>query len=189
MEEVPISLLVALMFVTLLSIGIANILASLAAVVAQRTPRIKEGLLIGWLFLILVAHFELFWNTLDILTIEEWEFAGFLYIVTGPILIFFAASVLIPDLKEITTEGITKHYDEVRQRFFVLVALLQGWTMGVDLIFGGGFEEFSVQGILMLLLAVVLAASARARVQVAGTLAAAAVTIGMVSLRSLGTVN
>ena len=39
-----------------------------------------------------MLHLDLFWNTLEILSVEEWSFAEFLYIVLGPVLLLLATT-------------------------------------------------------------------------------------------------
>ena len=91
--EISNSLLVAMMFVMILSIGIVNILASLASTIDYRTNQGHKGICISWIILLLLAHFNLFWHTIEIMSIGTWGFVGFLYIVTGPILIFLQATL------------------------------------------------------------------------------------------------
>ncbi len=86
--DVTSSLLVAMMFVMVLSIGIGNILMGLSALLNQRSPREIDWLPTSWVLLLLLQHLHMFWHTITILKAEEWGFGGFLYVVTGPILLF-----------------------------------------------------------------------------------------------------
>ena len=68
--DVSHALLVALMYVTILSLGIANILGSLADAVARPPSSQFDSFHTSWSLLVLFAHFDLFWQTLEILGVE-----------------------------------------------------------------------------------------------------------------------
>ena len=95
--EMSSALLVMIMFVVLLTIGIGNILMSLAAMVDRRSPVAASRMHIAWIVLLLLVYFNLFWQTLDVLSIENWTFSEFLYLILGPVLILFASQVLLPN--------------------------------------------------------------------------------------------
>ena len=64
----------------------------------------------SWLLLLLLAHFNLFWHTIDLLTVEEWEFEEFLFTIAGPISMFFCTQVLLSEVGD--GDG------DVRERYF-----------------------------------------------------------------------
>jgi hypothetical protein len=123
------------MFVMILSMGIGNLLGGLAVAVNQRSAFKTSRIHTGWLILVLLIHFNLFWQALEILSIEEWEFGSFLFVVTGPIILFLAVSIILPDPSEESNDG-NEYYFAVAPQFFLLMAILQLWTIGVDLFVG-----------------------------------------------------
>ncbi len=136
--EFSSALLVAMMFVVLLSIGIGNILMSLAAMVDRRSPVTASRMHISWIVLLLLVYFSLFWHTLDVLSVENWTFGEFLYVILGPVLILFAAQVLLPNASHADAGDLSDNYFEVSRPFFLLLAASQIWVNGVDLILGDG---------------------------------------------------
>jgi hypothetical protein len=134
--EVTNALLVAMMFIVLLTMGIGNIIAALAAIIDKRTPMKADPVHTSWVLLLLLMHFNLFWHVLDILSIEHWAFLEFLYIVAGAAIMFFATHVLLPDATSTATD-VRSHYFDVRRQFFVLLGLLMIWSIGVDVILAG----------------------------------------------------
>ena len=183
--EISNSLLVAIMFVLILSLGIANIVAALASLVG-RTPTIKvDPLHVNWTLILLLIYLNLFWHTTDLLVIEQWAFAGFLYIVAGAILIFFATSVLVPEASLGDTD-LRAHYFQVSRRFFSLLALLQVWIIGADLILTGEMTTAGIGNAVALGLIVVLASTQQLRVHVAGTAVTWVLYVAAMSLRSAG---
>ena len=144
------ALLVAIMFVVLLSIGIGNILMSLAAMVDRRSPVAASRMHISWIALLLLVYFSLFWHTLDVLSVEDWTFAEFLYVMLGPVLILFASQVLLPNPSSTDVGELNERYFEVSRPFFLLLAASQIWVNGVDLILGGGLTRSGgINGVAM----------------------------------------
>ncbi len=94
------TMLVALMFVTILSMGIGNILGTMADIFNHATSARRDRVHVGWIVFLLLVHFNLFWYTKAILDVEVWRFGGFLMAMAGPVLIFFATNILLTDPPE-----------------------------------------------------------------------------------------
>jgi hypothetical protein len=171
--EITSGLLVALLFVTLLGLGIANVVAAMAGVVGGDRERRPDGLLAAWTVLLLLVYLELFWHTVDLLNVAEWQFTGFLYVILGPILLFFATNVLLPGAS--VPEGVSarEHYLSSSSRFFGLLALVQVWIIGVDQLLGSGFTTATALTAAAAVLVAVLASTRRTAVHVVGTVVAA----------------
>ena len=184
--EISNTLLAAIMFVMILSMGIMNILSWLAGIVNHRSEQKIGWILVNWLVLLLIAQLNMFWHTLDIISIEELKFGGFLYIVTGPILIFFATSVMLPGESQAESNDMRGHYFGVSRKFFAILALMQLWDMGVDMVLGKGFSGVGIFSVVMLALALVLMSSRHARLHTAGTAVAWVLFLTFVSLRGFG---
>ena len=186
--EISNTLLAAIMFVMILSVGILNILSWLAGIVNHTSENKIGWILVNWLVLLLIAHFNMFWHTLDIMTIEDLKFAGFLYIVTGPILIFFATSIMLPGASQAEYNGMRRHYFGVSRRFFAILALLQLWDIGVDLVLGRGFSGAAILSVAMLALALAMMSSQNARLHILGTIVVWLLFLTFLLLRGLGVV-
>jgi len=130
-----------IMFVVLLTIGIGNILMSLAAMVDRRSPVAASRMHISWIVLLLLVYFNFFWQTLDVLSIENWTFSEFVYLMLGPVLILFASQVLLPTPSSADAGELDERYFEVSRPFFLLLAASQVWVIGVDLILGDGLAR------------------------------------------------
>lgn len=184
--DVSSSLLVAVMFVIILSMGIGHILVAAAAMVDRRVARRIDVLHVNWTILLLLIYFDLFWHTLDLLSTEQWGFASFLYIMTGAILIYFATCVLLPDMPADESLDKRAFYFEVSRQFFLMLALLQVWIIGVDVLLGGGFTSAGIVNLSTLLLALLLASSRKTTFHVGGTVVAWVLFVGSMVARSLG---
>ena len=186
--EISNTLLAAIMFVMILSMGIMGILSWLAGIVNHRSEQKIGWILINWLVLLLIAQLNMFWHTLDIVSIENLKFGGFLYILAGPILIFFATSVMLPGESQAESNGMRGHYFRVSRRFFVIIALLQLWDIGVDLVFGKGFTGGGIFSVAILVVALALTSSQNAKLHILGTVVAWLLFLATLLLHSLGVV-
>lgn len=179
------AMLVMLMFVVILGLGLASLLTTLASLVNRRSRIRAHWLHVNWIVLLLLAYFNLFWHSLDILEIEAWGFGGFLFIIAGAIIIFFAASVLLPaPLGE--GQDTRSAYFSVTRQFFLLYALAQAWLVMVDLLYGGGYTPASVFNSIGAGLGTFLALSQSVRTHAVGTALAWALMIGALLLRGGG---
>jgi hypothetical protein len=161
--EISSALLVAMMFIVLLTIGIGNIIMTLASMVDRRSPVTASRLHVSWIVLLLLLYFGFFWHTLDILAVEEWEFGSFLYIMLGPVLIIFASQVLLP---QGDGTDVDENYFGVSRPFFLFLAASQLWVNGADLILKDGLTRAGALNGVAAVFVLVLAFSSSRRVHV-----------------------
>ena len=184
--EITNALLVAMMFIVLITMGVGNIIVGLAVLVDKRTPVKADTVHTSWVLLLLLLHFNLFWHVLDILSIEEWKFLEFLYIVAGAMLIFFATHLLLPDPSSADAGDLRAHYFNISRQFFSFLALLQVWILGVDLLLGKGFTSAGIFNVIALVLFVILALVSRPKVHSVGTGVGWLFFIIVMAVRALG---
>ncbi len=187
--EVSGSLLVAMMYVMVLSIGIGNILMGLSSLIHRHTFREVDWLPTSWLLLLLLFHMNLFWHTLAILDVEEWGFGGFLYVVSGPTLLLLATSLLLADPALAEPGEPRLHYFRVAARFFPILAILMLWLIGVDFVLGVGFTGDDVWNVLSLLLFLFLSRTQEFHVHTVATAATWVLSVSLMTFRSLGIVS
>lgn len=165
MEDLDI-LLTAFMFITILSLGIAGVLASLAEVVRNVGRERRDGLLVSWTLLLLFVYFHLFWHTSDIAALEHLDFALLLFVETGPILLLFASEIMTGALSASAIEGPGA---SVRQRrFFVVFGLLQVWSLCTSFVWGLGFTFANTLDLVLLLVCIALATSRSRPLHISG---------------------
>jgi hypothetical protein len=183
--EVSHSLLVTMMFVIILSMGIGNIIITLANVVNRRSTLRSDKLHTSWMIMMLLVHFNLFWHALAILDVEEWEFPDFLFMIAGPVLAFFSTSVLLPDASDSDADDVRGHYFNSAGQFFFLLGLLQLWIIGADFFLGNGFTVGSTFNLAVAALAFVLAMSKSPVLHRGGAVAGWTVFLTMEVLRGM----
>ena len=187
--EITNSLLVAMMFVVLLTIGISNIILALAVLVDRRTPVKPDAMHTSWVLLLLLVYFNLFWHVLDILTVADWNFLEFLYIVAGAMLLFFATHVLLPDASSAGANDLRAHYFGISRQFFFFFTLQQAWIVGVDFVLGNGFGPASSFNLVAFALALALMSSQQAKIHSLGTGVAWLLFFAMMVVRGLGIID
>lgn len=160
------TLLVAFMFITILTLGIASVLAELAEVVRHLGRAKRDGLLVGWTLLLLFAYFTLFWHTADIALLEDWNFGLFLFAETGPVLLLFATQIMLGALSTDLDEDPEAAMSQ--GRFFVIFALLGVWSICVGFVLGFGFTIESALDLVVIVTCLLLAFSKSQTVHVAG---------------------
>ena len=161
----PTTLLVAIMYVTIVATGLINLLMTLADIVGAR--RKTDPLHTGWIVILLLAYLGFFWETTAILDIEGWDFLSFLSFISGPIALLFATNLITASADPDEGKMLDEYYFEQSARFFLLLALVQAWIVGLDTIFSA-FGVTTWLTILTGLLFVVLMISKNYRVHVGG---------------------
>jgi hypothetical protein len=130
----PTTLLVAIMYVMIISIGLSNLLMVLSDLAGGRIKS-PDRTHFSWLLLLLFAYFSYFWQTTEILDIDSWNFLRFMAFLTGPVCLLFSTNLLIvmPDTDDISPAD---HYMQHSNRFFLLLGLFHVWIVGLDYLTG-----------------------------------------------------
>jgi hypothetical protein len=167
MDNLP-TLLVAIMFVTILAMAIGNILMTCAEIAGGLRRPMPERIQLSWIFLMLLALLSLFWETTVILDVDKWQFFEFLYVIVGPMILLFASSVIITPLHDEQSGESHSHFIELSGRFFFMLALHEVWILGLDYWYAS-LSTISIINVVMLCLFLVLAATSSLRVHTIGT--------------------
>lgn len=127
----PTTLIVAIMYVTIISIGLSNLLMALSDIIGRRVV-FPDKIHLSWLVLLTLAYFGFFWQTTLILEVENWQFLYFVAFLLGPVCLLFATNMLIsmPEYAEQKRE----HFLEISNRSFLLLGLFFGWIVGLDVV-------------------------------------------------------
>mgnify|MGYP001822857023 CR=1 FL=1 len=158
----PTTLLVAIMFVTIVVTGVVTILMCLSEWVAGHQK--IAPLQISWLLFLLLTHLNYFWNTTLLLEVEGWTFLAFIGFIAGPIVLLFATNMItVVAPEESGTSDVGRHYFELSRRFFLLLFLVQAWLVGIDYSFGSVTYSTYLAGLTgLVFLALILTKSVRA---------------------------
>ena len=178
------SLLVAMMFVTILSMGIGNVLMALPPLIDRQSHVNVGRLQLAWIVLLLLLHLDLFWQVRVILEREAWSFVEFVFTETGPILLLLATSFLLPDPSREADDPFD-HYRAAAPLSFTLLAVMMLWIPALDLYFGGALQPENALDVALAALFGLLAVARSARLHVAGTAIAWIVFVCGVGVRAV----
>jgi len=161
----PTTLLVAIMYVTIIATGLISALMALAEIVGgqRKTAPIHTA----WILLLLISYFSFFWETTAILELEGWDFLSFLGFIAGPIVLLFATNLIIaaPDAQGDGT--LDEFYFDLSGRFFALLAIVQVWIIGLDVVFEAITYDTYLTACIGILF-IVLVVSKNQRLHIAG---------------------
>ena len=165
----PTTLLVAIMFVTIVVTGIVNILMFLSSLLAGESK--ASTLHTSWLILLFVIYLCFFWQAQLILEIDGWQFLSFIGFILGPIALLFAANLVTVGHKGDDQTGLSEFYFSFSKRFFLLMLFVQVWGIGLDITFESIDWVTYLDGLIGILF-VALAISKSDRLHVAGAILA-----------------
>ena len=183
------TVLVALMFVTILSMGIGNILVTLADVFNHATRSRRSGVHVAWIVLLLLVHFNLFWETKELVDREVWRFGDFLLVIAGPVLLFFATNVLLTDPSERESVDLERFFVALGRRFFLMLVAVQAWILVVAFTLIGGLSSSDTFNIAFGVLLLFLMLKSAHRIQVAGVVVAWVLALLSMVLRGAGLIS
>lgn len=183
-------MIVALLYVTVVSFGLAGLLGNISAALRKGNGIELAPVHMHWILILLVVHFNMAWHAVYITNITDWHYYGFLFIVLGPIIAFFAANAVAPaPLPDTSTEALMKQYWDMKPILVRLFIILQCWTIGADLMLNRGFTGSGILNGLLLLIALALNFSNEKKVHQFGIGGIWLVYVVAIVLRSLGTID
>nr|WP_199045004.1 hypothetical protein [Dyella sp. ASV24] len=88
---------VAMIIVMLVGLGITRILSCVASVNRSRNAARPDWVSLTWAASIFLMELDLWWSLYDMaMRIENWTYPTFLMLVIDPLLLFFAAVMILP---------------------------------------------------------------------------------------------
>lgn len=126
----PTTLLVAIMFVTIVVTGLVNILMFLSTLLAGKVK--THPLHINWVVFLLVSYLNFFWHTTLILEINGWTFLSFVGFIIGPIALLFATNLMVEAPDSETRSVIEQFYFRISKLYFMLLVVVRLWIVGLD---------------------------------------------------------
>jgi hypothetical protein len=188
--NISYTLIVALMFITILSFGLANLLLSLAEILNNKKNNKVSIVHLNWIVILLIIHFNMAWHAVLIATYRSWSFYTFLFSVLGPMLAFFTTSIIAPcatvDKQPAT---LISNYLNIRQQFFVFFAMIQAWGIGADYLVRRITTGSAVFNMLLIILAIIMFKTNSYQKHVYGVVVAWSLYITAIVLRSLAIIN
>ena len=72
--EISYTLIVALMYVTILSFGLASLLTSLGLLIKENSTTKVSSVHLQWILILLIVHFNMVWHAVYFTSVESWSY-------------------------------------------------------------------------------------------------------------------
>lgn len=121
---------ISVMFGVIMGMGVVYILIAIAEIIRGFGSEIKPYWLhTAWVFFLLLLHFHVWWGLWDFQNITEWNYFTYLFLLTGPILLFISAALIIPEDRNTSQINLKEYYYKNNSNFFVTLSLTVIWGM------------------------------------------------------------
>lgn len=149
-------MLVIVMFATILTLGMANTLMAIAGLINEKREKGQYWINNSWLLWLFIMHLNMYWYSSHIAKVENWGFPGFLHIIAGPVLLFFATSIFLNRDSGIEETAETRYFN-ISRRFFMFFAFLQIWIISTDFLLESGLTGSCSFNLLLMVMGFILA--------------------------------
>jgi len=113
-------------------LGIVRLLSTLAEYLRRR-DRIEVGHFWAYSLLLLfqfVLHVLFWWAMFGVASVGAFNFVGYMYLLIGPVCIYLATSLLIPDVESDTkTVDLRHQYFRLAPSHFTVIAIMWFWAV------------------------------------------------------------
>lgn len=119
-------------------LGIVRWLTALAEYVRHKDTLQLVSYRVFLLFAVFqfILHVLLWWSLWGIRAVETFDFLDYLYLLTGPVLLFLGSSLLVPNAAEHQVD-LQAHFTNVRRAYATTLALAWVWTLFLWPVFKG----------------------------------------------------
>lgn len=118
------------------------------------------------LFLVLqfLFHVLLWWTMWDMRSLETFNFLSYLYLLMGPILLYVATSLLLPNFDEEQVLDLRDRYYHLAPSYFTVMSLLWLWSISFWPVLVGVWSPDTPLIVAALVVSLILRFSSHARV-------------------------
>ncbi|MFC1689406.1 hypothetical protein ACFL07_07105 [Pseudomonadota bacterium] len=124
----------------------------------KRRKQVRPYWLHGaWLVLLLLVYFHVWWSFWEFRLATNWNYLAYLFLLTGPVALFTASSLLIPDLGESSEVDSKSFYYHNHRSFFAAMSVAVTWGISVYPVLFGQLDPIFEWLLLFLAVMVTLA--------------------------------
>ena len=95
---------------------------------------------IAWIIFLLLLHFHVWWGLWDLQQITSWNYFTFLLLLAGPVLLFVAVAIIIPENQPINNIDLRKFYFKNNAKFFLTLSFAVIWGLSLYPVFFGKMD-------------------------------------------------
>ena len=125
-----------------LGLGIANLLAGLAALVRRRAQVAMYWPVPVWIVTLFLIHVQTWWAMFRLHHVSSWSFAAFLVVLMQPVLLFLMSALIVPATANTGVRiDLREDYYREQRWFFGAFVLVLCVSLGKDLVLSGKLPE------------------------------------------------
>ncbi|KPK28932.1 MAG: hypothetical protein AMJ61_00010 [Desulfobacterales bacterium SG8_35_2] len=143
------------MFAVIMGMGIVHLMIAIAALLQNELNVKIYWVHAAWLFFLLLLHFHVWWGFWDFRLVNSWNYFTYLFMLLGPVALFLAVKILIPEASQQEKLDMREFYYRVHRQFYTTMALAVLWGIMIYPVFFG--KPDPVLEWLLLFLAVMIA--------------------------------
>jgi len=110
----------------ILAIGLTHLLTGIANIIQYPTFFLESWIYTGWIILLFPLYLTYWWTFWDFKDINDWNFFGFSFILIGPMGLFFATTIYLPENLDISINA-HDHFKQLRTGSYAVWVILQLW--------------------------------------------------------------
>lgn len=148
---------ITVMFAVIMGMGVVYILVAIATIIRGfRNRIIPYWLHMAWILFLLLLHFHVWWGLWDFQEVSSWNYFKYLLLLSGPVLLFVAAAIIIPEENTKNTINLQKFYFNNNTKFFLTLSFAVIWGLLLYPVFLGKMDPVFKWLILFLLIMIIL---------------------------------
>lgn len=129
---------ISVMFAVIMGMGVVYLLMAIATIVRGIGHEIKTYWLhTAWVLFMLLLHFHVWWSLWEFQQVEVWNYFTYLFLLSGPVLLFWSAALIIPEDKKHDKIDLKQYYFQNKSKFFLTLSLAVVWGMLLYPVFFG----------------------------------------------------
>ena len=127
--NLPVFPFLAVMFAVLMGMGVVRLIMA-SAVLVRGDEKIKPYWLHGaWLFFMLLIYLHVWWSMWDFRQVESWNYFSYIFLLSGPVILFLATNILLPELQSGNDFNFKDFYFRINRKYFLTMTFAVIWGM------------------------------------------------------------
>jgi len=132
---------ISVMFAVIMGMGVVYILIAIAKIIhGYRQDISPYWLHLAWIIFLLLLHFHVWWGLWDFQEVTSWNYFTYLLLLSGPVLLFVAVAIIIPEDKQQGKVNLRQFYFKTNVKFFLTLALAVIWGISLYPVFYGKLD-------------------------------------------------
>jgi hypothetical protein len=149
---------ISVLVVVLNAIGLGTLMVGIATFLRDPPEQSVKlsGILVAWMVLHLYLHIMLWWRFYGLQLVESFNFFDYLFLLSGPMCLLFASTMLLPTEKDDTID-MQAHLERVYRRLFTFETGFWIWALAAGPLIEGIWDSESYLWAIMVAISIAMA--------------------------------